>query len=60
MTAAQSAYAAKHSAIMAHLAEIHDNMQDRPYPETASLTWADVGDLSRIEKDLEAIVEYLA
>jgi hypothetical protein len=45
---------------MAHLAEIHDNMQDRPYPETASLTWADVGDLSRIEKDLEAIVEYLA
>lgn len=60
MTKLQVAYAAKHAAIMAHLATITDKMQDLPEPETESLTWADHGELCRIERDLEEIVEYLA
>lgn len=53
-------YAAKHAVIMAHLATINEHMNNIPEPETPGLKWADVGDLERIELDLEAIVEYLA
>lgn len=60
MTKLQSAYAAKHAVIMAHLATIAEKMQDMPEPETEGLTWADHGELCRIERDLEEVVEYLA
>ena len=60
MSKLQSAYAAKHSVIMAHLATITEHMNEVPEPETEGLKWADVDDLERIESDLEEIVEYLA
>lgn len=44
---------------MAHLAAITEKMQDFPEPETSGLTWTDVGELGRIEADLEEILEYL-
>jgi len=55
-----STYAVKHAEIMALLAAITEHMNDLPEPESTKLTWADVGDLTRIENDLAAILEYLS
>ena len=45
---------------MAHLAEINEHMNNIPEPESTKLTWADVGDLTRLENDLAEILEYLS
>jgi hypothetical protein len=60
MTRLQSTYLAKHAVIMAHLAAINEHMNDLPEPESIALTWADVGDLTRLENDLTEILEYLS
>lgn len=44
---------------MAHLATINECMQNIPEPESESLTWANLGDLARLENDLTEILEYL-
>lgn len=56
----EATYAARHATIMDHLAAITEHMNDVPEPESTKLTWADVGDLTRIENDLAEIRQYLA
>lgn len=55
----QASYAAKHASVIELLEALKEKINDLPSPETDSLTWADHGDLCRLERDLEAIAEYL-
>lgn len=52
-------YAGKHNAILQQLDRIRAHMEDMPSPDHPKLTWADHGELCRIERDLEEILEYL-
>lgn len=60
MTKLQLAYTAKHASIMSQLAAINEHMNEIPEPESTKLTWADVGNLTRLENDLTEILEYLS
>jgi hypothetical protein len=52
-------YAAKHNAVLKLMAELQQAVEDLPEPETDKLTWANHGDLCRLETDLSEILEYL-
>jgi len=52
-------YAGKHNALLEKIARLQELVEDMPSPMAASLTWADHGELCRIERDLEEILEYL-
>jgi hypothetical protein len=53
-------YAAKHNSVLNLLAQINQAVEDLPEPETDKLTWADHGELCRLETDLSDILEYLS
>jgi uncharacterized protein YgfB (UPF0149 family) len=52
-------YAAKHAAVLSLMAELQQAIEDMPSPDYDKLTWANHGDLERLETDLEEILEYL-
>ncbi len=52
-------YAAKHNAVLSLMAELQQAIEDMPCPDDDKLTWANHGDLARVETDLAEILEYL-
>jgi hypothetical protein len=53
-------YAAKHNAVLNLIAQLQQAVEDLPEPETDKLTWANHGELCRLETDLSEILEYLS
>ena len=53
-------YAAKHNTVINLMAELLQAIEDMPCPDHDKLTWANHGDLERLERDLSEILEYLA
>ena len=53
-------YAAAHNRVMQRLAQIQEATQDMPSPDCDKLQWSNYGELRRLERDLEDILEYLS
>lgn len=51
-------YAAKHNAVLEKIARLQAAIEDMPSPDYPKLAWSDHGDLCRIDRDLEEILEY--
>jgi hypothetical protein len=52
-------YAAKHNAVLEKIARLQSAAEDMPSPDHPQLAWSDHGELCRLDRDLEEILEYL-